>query len=130
VTVNVSNLPTTSFFGPAYLQRTFSMDIWYPSVYLVLVAQETLGSASPFNETHFDDPHYNALYAEADATLDPVKLRDIVHEMMAIDFNTGGLIIRSFNSNLDAYSSRVKGFTTNFTGIPLSRFGFDQVWFE
>jgi peptide/nickel transport system substrate-binding protein len=130
VTVNVSNLPTTSFFGPAYLQRTFSMDIWYPSVYLVLVAQENLGSAAPFNETHFNDPHYNALYAEADATLDPVKLRDIVHEMMAIDFNTGGLIIPSFNNNLDAYSSRVKGFTTNFTGIPLSRFGFDQVWFE
>jgi peptide/nickel transport system substrate-binding protein len=130
VTVNVTDLPTTSFFGPAYLQRAFSMDIWYPSVYLVLVAQETLGSASPFNETHFDDPTYNALYAEADRTLDPGKLRDIVHTMMKIDFDTGGLIIPSFNNNLDAYSSRVKGFTTNFTGIPLSRFGFDQVWFE
>ena len=130
VTVNVSVLPTTSFFGPAYLQRSFSQDIWYPSVYLVLVAQETLGSASPFNETHFDDPTYNNLYAEADRTLAPDKLRDIVHEMMKIDFDRGGLIIPSFNNNLDAYSSHVKGFTPNFTGIPLSRFGFDQVWFE
>jgi peptide/nickel transport system substrate-binding protein len=60
----------------------------------------------------------------------PAKLREIVHEMMKIDFDTGGLIIPSFNDNLDAYSSHVKGFVPNFTGIPLSRFGFDQVWFD
>jgi peptide/nickel transport system substrate-binding protein len=130
VTVNVTNLPTTSFYGPGYLQRAFSQDIWYPSTYLVLVAQETLGPGAPFNETHFNDPTYNKLYAEANATLDPAKERDIVHEMMKIDFDTGGLIIASFNNNLDAHSDHVKGFATNFTGIPLNRFGFDQVWFE
>jgi peptide/nickel transport system substrate-binding protein len=130
VTVNVTNLPTTSFYGPGYLQRAFSQDIWYPSTYLVLVAQETLGPSAPFNETHFNDPSYNKLYAEANATLDPVKERNIVHEMMKIDFDIGGLIIASFNNNLDAYSDRVKGFATNFTGIPLNRFGFDQVWYQ
>jgi peptide/nickel transport system substrate-binding protein len=129
VTVTISNLPTSTFYGPGYLERSFSQDIWYPSTYLILVAEETLGSAAPFNETHFDDPAYNRLYAEANSTLDPVKTRDILHDMMKIDFDTGGLIIPSFNDNLDAYSDRVKGFTTNFTGIPLSRFGFDQVWF-
>jgi peptide/nickel transport system substrate-binding protein len=129
VTVNVTNLPTTSFYGPGYLTRAFSQDIWYPSTYLVLVAQETLGPSAPFNETHFNDPVYNNLYAEANATLDPAKEREIVQEMMKIDFDTGGLIIASFNNNLDAYSDRVKGFETNFTGIPLNRFGFDQVWF-
>jgi peptide/nickel transport system substrate-binding protein len=130
VNVTVTDLPTTSFYGPAYLQRPFSQDIWYPSTYLVLVAQETLGNAAPFNETHFNDPAYNRLYAEANNTLDPVKERDIVHEMMRIDFDTGGLIIPSFNNNLDAFSDRVKGFEPNFTGIPLSRFGFAQVWFD
>jgi peptide/nickel transport system substrate-binding protein len=127
--VTVTNLPTTTFFGPAYLQRSFSQDIWYPSTYLVLVAQETLGSASPFNETHFDDPAYNNLYAEANSTLDPAKQRDIVHEMMKIDFDTGGLIIASFNDNVDAHTTRVMGLGPNFTGIPLNRYGFGQVWF-
>jgi peptide/nickel transport system substrate-binding protein len=129
VTVNITNLPTTTFYGPGYLNRAFSQDIWYPSTYLVLVAQETLGPAAPFNETHFNDPVYNNLYAEANATLDPAKEAEIVHEMMKIDFDTGGLIIASFNNNLDAYSDKVNGFATNFTGIPLNRFGFDQVWF-
>jgi peptide/nickel transport system substrate-binding protein len=99
-------------------------------VYLVLVARETLGSAAPFNETYFDDPAYNNLYAEADRTLDPAKLRDIVHEMMKIDFDTGGLIIPSFNDNLDRILESRQGLVPNFTGIPLSRFGFDQVWFD
>ncbi len=130
VTINIQNLPTTPFFGPGYLQRNFSQDIWYPSTYLVLVAQETLGPAAPFNETHFNEPTYNNLYAEANSTLDPAKERDIVQEMMKIDFDTGGLIIASFNNNLDAYADRVKGFAPNFTGIPLNRFGFDQVWFD
>lgn len=130
VKVNVSDLPTTTFYGPGYLQRAFSQDIWYPSTYLILVAQETLGPAAPFNETHFNDPTYNHLYAEANSTLDPTKEREIVHEMMKIDFESGGLIIPSFNNNLDGYSEKVMGFAPNFTGIPLNRFGFDQVWFE
>lgn len=128
VTVNVSNLPTTAFFGTGYLERAFSQDVWYPSTYLVLVAQETLGSAAPFNETHFDDPTYNALYAEANRTLDPAKVRDIVHEMMRIDFDRGGLIIPSFNDNIDAYADKVRGGGPNFTGIPLNRYDFGQMW--
>ena len=130
VTVNVTNLPTTAFFGPAYLQRPFSQDIWFPSLYLVLVAEETLGSAAPFNETHFDDPTYNSLYSEANSTVDPTKQREIIHEMMKIDFDRGGLIIPSFNNNIDAYYDRVKGFVQNATGIPLSWFGFENVWLQ
>jgi peptide/nickel transport system substrate-binding protein len=129
VTVNITNLPTSTFFGPDYLQRPFSQDIWFPSIYLVLVGEETLGSAAPFNETHWDNPTYKKLYAQANATINPAIQREIIHEMMRIDFDEGGLIIPSFNNNIDAYSSRVKGFVPNATGIPLSWFGFDQVWF-
>ena len=60
--------------------------------------------------------------------MDPVKQRDYIHEMMRIDFDRGGLIIPSFNNNLDAFHSRVKGFDPDTTGIPLSWFRFDRVW--
>ena len=66
VTVNMTNLPTASFFGPEYLQRPFSQDVWFPSLYLVLVGEETVGPAAPFNETHFDDPTYIGLYNNAE----------------------------------------------------------------
>ena len=68
VTINLNNVPSTTFFGPNYLKWVFAQDYWDYNPYLSQVAQATLPN-SPFNECHFDDPSYIALYraAELDA---------------------------------------------------------------
>jgi peptide/nickel transport system substrate-binding protein len=129
VNINVHQVTATEFFGSNYLSWTFSQDWWYYSPYLAQVAQELLPK-SPYNETHWRDPHYVALYNEANRTLDINKRYEIEHEMQKIDFEEGGLIIASYNDVNDAYSDKLQGLQPASTGLPLMNYGFDQIWFS
>jgi peptide/nickel transport system substrate-binding protein len=94
ITVNLRQVTVTDFYGKNYLQWAFAQDYWSYAPYLVQVGNATLPS-SPYNECHFDDPNYNALYAQAIRTVDDTKRTQIVHEMQEIDYSTGGYIIRT-----------------------------------
>ncbi len=41
--------------------------------------------SSPFNETHFDNPRYNALYKEAVSTLDVAKQTDMTEPRHVVE---------------------------------------------
>ena len=60
-----------------------------------MVAFTTLPTGG-FNETHFSNPRYTALYRQAIGTLDKTKRYEIEHEMMMIDYTEGGYIIPFF----------------------------------
>ena len=57
VTISLKTVDPDTFFGPNYLQWTFSQDFYNYSPYLSQVA-ESLLPASPFNETHWSLPRY------------------------------------------------------------------------
>src|SRR6266849_3120821 len=128
VTVNLKSVDPSTFFGPNYLQWTFSQDFYNYSPYLAQVAQSLLPS-SPFNETHWSDSNYASLYQQANATLDAGKRKDIEHQMQQIDFKQGGYIIPCFIDSLDAYSSKLTGYTAAKVGQPLSLFDFEHFGF-
>jgi peptide/nickel transport system substrate-binding protein len=129
VTVKVRQVPVGTFYGPSYLQWPFAQDFWAYSPYLSQVAQGMLTS-SPFNETHWNNPRYVALYNQANATVDDTKRCDIVHEMEMIDFQEGGYIIASYNEQLDLMSPLVHGFVPSGTGVPLGNAGWENAWLE
>jgi peptide/nickel transport system substrate-binding protein len=128
VTINLKTVDPSTFFGPSYLNWTFSQDFYNYSPYLAQVAQSLLPT-SPFNETHWSDPHYVSLYKDANATLDTAKRRQIEHDMQQIDFNQGGYIIPCFIDSLDAYSSKLTGYAAAKVGQPLSLFDFEHFAF-
>ncbi len=128
VTINLKQVDPATFFGPNYLHWTFSQDFYNYSPYLAQVAQSLLPS-SPFNETHWSLPRYVSLYQQANATADPALRREIEHEMQLIDFNEGGYIIPAFIDALDAYSTRITGYSAARVGQPLSDFSFEQFSF-
>jgi len=128
VSIKLKVVDPSTFFGPGYLHWTFSQDFYNYSPYLAQVAQSFLPT-SPFNETHWSDPHYVSLYNEANATLDPAQRRQIEQEMQQIDFNEGGYIIPCFIDSLDAYSSRLTGYAAAKVGQPLSLFDFEHFAF-
>jgi peptide/nickel transport system substrate-binding protein len=123
VTVALSNVPPGTFFGPDYLQWTFAQDYYSYFPYLTQVAQSML-PGSPYNETHNDNPHYTSLYMQANAAADPGLRKEIIHEMQLIDFDQGGYIIPAFTDTLDAYSSKLTGYSQSRLGQPLSNYGF------
>jgi peptide/nickel transport system substrate-binding protein len=128
VTINLNNVPSSTFFGKNYLQWTFSQDFYNYSPYLAQVAQSML-PASPFNETHTDSPTLNKLYKQANATLSTSVRKQIEYEMQMYDFNEGGYIIPAYIDALDAYSTQITGYSASAVGQPLSTFDFQNWWF-
>jgi peptide/nickel transport system substrate-binding protein len=128
VTINLKTVDPATFFGPNYLHWTFSQDFYNYSPYLAQVAQSMLPT-SPFNETHMSQAHYGSLYHQANVTADPAVRKQIKQEMQLIDFNEGGYIIPAFIDALDAYSTKITGYSAAKVGQPLSDFDFEHFSF-
>jgi peptide/nickel transport system substrate-binding protein len=132
VTINISNVPSGTFFGRDYLQWTFSQDFYNYFPYLSQVGQSML-KVSPYNETHFygSDVYsrYLSLYNDANSQTDPGKRKEIEYEMQQIDFNYGGYIIPAFVNVLDAWSTKVGGYQKSKVGQPLSNFDWEHFGF-
>jgi peptide/nickel transport system substrate-binding protein len=126
VTINLNNVPSSTFFGKNYLSWTFSQDFYNYSPYLAQVAQSMLGMLSPFNETHTNSSTLTNLYKQANSTIDPSLRKEIEHEMQAFDFNEGGYIIPAYIDALDAYSTQITGYSPSAVGQPLSAFDFEK----
>jgi peptide/nickel transport system substrate-binding protein len=129
VTINLKNVEPSVFFGPNYTNWTFSQDFYNYSPYLAQVAQSMLPGA-PYNETHWKLPKYVNLNQQANATLSPSTRREIEHEMQQIDFTQGGYIIPAFIDALDAYSTKLTGYSAARVGQPLSDFDFEHFSFR
>ena len=129
VTVNLNQVSSDNFFGPNVYTKVPFAQIYYDySPYLAQVAQTFLPT-SPFQETHFNDPHYTNLYYEANKTQDPGVRKEVLYEMQMIDFTQGGYIIPCFVDSLDAYSSKLTGFQKGKVGEPLGNFNFEDYSF-
>ena len=127
VTVNLRRVTVTDFYGPNYLKWVFAQDYWGYQPYLPQVQEATLVT-SPFNETHFNNPRYNRLYAEGLATLDTGKRTEIAHEMQLIDYNEGGYIIPLFPPVIDGYAPSVHGAVKSKTGISFNYGDLQHMW--
>jgi peptide/nickel transport system substrate-binding protein len=129
VTINVSNIPSGTFFGKQYLSWPFAQDYYNYFPYIPQVAESML-SGSPFNETHTNNGSYTRLYNEANATASGSSLeREILFEMQSFDFNNGGYIIPAYVDALDAYSTEIAGFRSARIGQPLSNFDMEHWYF-
>jgi peptide/nickel transport system substrate-binding protein len=123
VTITLSDVPPGTFFGKNYLSWTFAQDYYSYFPYLTQAAQSLL-PGSPYNETHYDNPHYTSLYKQALAASSPGLRKEIIHQMQLIDFTEGSYIIPAFTSTLDAYSTKITGFAPARLGQPLDNYGF------
>jgi peptide/nickel transport system substrate-binding protein len=129
IKVKINQVNTSTFFGTGkYLNWTFSQDFYNFSPYLAQVAQSMLGTASPFNETHTDNKHYTGLYDQANAA-SAGSVKGIVTQMQQFDYNQGGYIIPAFIDALDAYSTKIAGYSRARVGQPLSDFDFENMYF-
>jgi len=129
VNVTIKQQTTTDYFANSYLKVPFSQDYWPYQPYLVAVSQATLAGA-PFSATHFNDAEYAQLFTQATATVDPAKQKDIVGQMLQIDYDRGGNIIPYFFPNIDAVASYVVGVDEAVTGQALGNWNFKNVWLD
>jgi peptide/nickel transport system substrate-binding protein len=128
VTINVRKVDPGTFYGDNYLSWTFAQDFWATRSYLSQVAQGSLPD-SPFNETHWADPEFLDLIAQARAELDEDKHIELLKAAQKIEHERGGLIVWSFSNQIDAYNTTVAGFQPAKSGFPLTNYGFGRVGF-
>jgi peptide/nickel transport system substrate-binding protein len=108
VTVNLNKTDSGTFYGDNYLKWTFAQDFWGPRRYLSQVAQGSLPN-SPFNETHWADPEFLKLIAQARAELDDTKRTELIHAAQKIEYDRGGYIIAFFPNFIAAATSKLRG---------------------
>ena len=126
VTVNVKKLDSGTYWD-GYLKFPFAQDWWYTRDYLLQTAAGTLPNA-PYNETHWNDPEWVKLVREAFRTVDEAKRKELCHAAQVIEYERGGLIIWSFNNQVDAYDAKAQGVYQDKSGIPLMSWHFNTVW--
>lgn len=109
VTVKVNVLEEAAYLAN-YGEWAFGVD-FLNDTYLPLVARSLVPGGS-FNNTHWDDAEFNALFAEASASSDEAKRCEIISKMRMIEHERGGNIIWGFANILNAYSDRLQGLET------------------
>lgn len=127
ITVKLRRVDATTFFGDGYLKYPFAQDFWYTRSFLPQSAQGSLPKA-PFNETHWADPEFLALYKKARATLDPGKRNEVVAQAQKLLHEKGGYIAWGFFDQADAYQKYVGGAFTHRSGMPVSGFQLRSLW--
>jgi peptide/nickel transport system substrate-binding protein len=127
VTVNLRQVNVTQFYGPQYLKWAFAQDFSFYQYYLPSVAQFFVPSG-PYNECHFNNPHYTSLFNQALKIVDPAKRVPLVHEMQQIDYSQGGYIIPFFPPVIDGVAADVHGVKPTKTGAPLNNYDWRTVW--
>ncbi|WP_427017038.1 ABC transporter substrate-binding protein [Pseudarthrobacter sp. P1] len=127
VTVNVKKVDPGEFYGDQYLKWTFAQDFWFTRDYLSQSATSGFADSS-YNETHWDDKAWSELVTKAQATTDQTARCELIKAAQQIEFDSGGYIIWGFPNSVDAYSSSVNGLSPDKSGIPLTSFGFRNVW--
>lgn len=122
VTVKVRKVDTGTIYGDNFLKWPFSENLYGTRNYLAQVAYTGLPTSSE-NVTHWNNPRFNKLYAEALATADKAKRHELVAEMQRIEYEEGAKIIPVFKTFLDAYSSRIGGVKPDGGNINFNNYG-------
>jgi peptide/nickel transport system substrate-binding protein len=129
ITVKLKRVDTGTFYGDNYLKWGFAQDFWYTRDFLPQTAAGSLPN-SLFNETHWADAKFVALVAKARQTPKLATRCALIKQAQKIEYDSGGLIIWGFPNQVDAYSAKVQGLVPDKSGIPLTSFGFRQVWLK
>lgn len=129
VNISIDQVTNTSF-NNNYTHWQFANSFWYSNPYLNEVALATLGPASPFNETHFNNAQYSTLYNEAIKTLDESKQAELVHEMYAIDYAEGGYLIPVFLPIIDVMAQNVHGDGPSKSGTSFNNWDLRRFWVD
>lgn len=128
VDIAIKRVPASDFYGPRWLSYAFTVDAWQTPGYM-FPASSSLGPSAIFNETHFDDPEWNDLYAKVLGEFDDAKRAHILGQMQRIDYERGGYLIWSFSHFTGAVANSTTGWPEGRFSNPLGDFGFSKVSF-
>jgi len=128
VDVKVNKLESGVFFGDDYTKWTFAQDFWYTHNYLTQTTSASMPTA-PYNDTHWENDEWLGIVKEAFRTADDTGRNELIAEAQKIQFENDGLLIWSFNDQVDAHSTKLGGVVPDKGGVPLSGWRLNTYYF-
>jgi peptide/nickel transport system substrate-binding protein len=110
VTINLNNVPADEFYAKYNGATYFNCSAWSTRSLDTLISQIYL-KTSPFNETHWFNPSFDALYLASRKVFDPKRRKAMLWDLQRMLYQDGGHIIWGYRDNVDAISKRVHGIT-------------------
>ncbi len=129
IDVSLRRVDATTFFGSGYLEFPFAQSFYYTRNFLTQAADTSLPD-SPYNETHWDEPEFTRLVAQARETLDDAERDELIRRAMRLHRDEGGNIVFGFFDVADAYQRYVGGGVSDRSGMPVASFRFRDLWID
>jgi peptide/nickel transport system substrate-binding protein len=109
VNVKVANL-TPDAYDAQFTEWPFTNGYWAAGIISTGYAGRFLAGGG-INDSHWDDAAGVALYQSLLRTTDAAKQKELSGELLKRFYDSGPDIIHTFKQNIDAYSSKLTGFT-------------------
>jgi peptide/nickel transport system substrate-binding protein len=127
VTVNLDVVPA-SVWNPQFTKLPFTQGYWGNKPFGIMWAL-LYAPGGIFNETHFNDPQANGIFADALKDTNTSTRTEKFRALEQILYTRGGHIIHSFRTTVDAHSAKFAGFTPDkATGWSLGQYRYREVW--
>jgi len=116
IPLTIKRVPNDGYWSDVWNVKPFCASYWggrpvqdqmYSTAYL---------STADWNDTRFNNPHFDELLLSARAELDLGKRKGIYSEMAHIMRDEGGLICPMFNDYVDGLSDKIQGWEKDGTG--------------
>lgn len=109
ITVNVVTEPADGYWADVWLKKPFMTSFWNGRETTDMMLTLGYSAESSWNETHWNNPDFEAKLAEARALLDFDKRREIYWDLQQMLSDEGATVIPIFNDFLDAFSTKIGG---------------------
>lgn len=129
VPVKVVKQPTDGYWGNVWMKKPFVCGGWNTRPTTDIMLTIAYSSDAKWNDTNWRRPAFDKLLAEARATTDVAKRKELYCEAQRMIHEDGGAIIPVFANLLDAGSTKVKGLPRHPLGS-LGQGHFESTWLD
>ena len=111
IPIEVETEPADGYFDKVWLKGAFVSSYWggRPSATQMLSVAYKAGA--PWNETHWTNPLFDTMLADAQAETDETRRRTLLFDLQAMLSQDSGSLIPCFRDWLDAHNRKVGGHT-------------------
>ncbi len=111
IAMEVKTEPADGYFTNVWLKGSFVASYWGGRPSATQMLEIAYKSGASWNESHWADPTFDQLLANAQAETDEVQRRQYIWDMQAMLTEQSGTLIPCFRDWLDAHHRKVGGHT-------------------
>ena len=107
INMSIEQVPTDGYWSEIWNVKPFCVSVWYGQPTEDMMFTQAFSAESAWNETHWNNEHFETLLVEARAELDQAKRRDMYVEMQRLVSDEGGFVCPVFKNWLVAASDKI-----------------------